>query len=665
MSPRRRRVLFRASPMMRLRVLVLAQDERAVLKGLGQLGAVHLTHTHPGPDTAPLPPIDNTAELIRYDRIRSRIKEFRQSLEILPLTTELRLKEEFTTNQADEILQSLEQKSEELLAHRQHIVQRQKELANLCERVSNFRGFDIPLDECQFSFLRFVTGSLPAQNFDRLQKEVGDNVVLLHSTRQKGQQSLFAITTSQGWSVLERTLQQAGFQRELLPVVEDETVDRVSEEGEKEQEQLSAELQQLNDSLKAISNEFALPLAQIERSVDAECQLLRAIQTFPRTEATVFIAGWIPAGEVATLENRMGEITNGRYALKTTLPDDSTEEQVPVLLKHSRLLRPFEMLISTYGLPDYQELEPTLFVALSYILMFGMMFGDAGHGMVLAACGLGALLAGRSKKLKDLGVLLLLGGLSSVIFGAVYGSYFGIEAMKKYALWHDPLEGNPIQLMCGAIGIGVVMISLGLILNIINRFRRGDVVGGVLDKFGLVGLLFYWGALFLLLRGSVIQSWGLKSISVIVFLVVPIIGWALKEPLEHLLSHRTGERKEASGGLASAIMESCVGAFEAILSYLANTISFVRLAAYAMSHAALLFAAFMVSAEVRDFPIGGGLFSLLVIIFGNIIAIVLEGIIASVQALRLEYYEFFSKFFSGSGQPFEPFRLVTDAKDNE
>jgi len=656
--------MFRAVPMMRLRALVLAQDERAVLKGLGQLGAVHLTHTHPGPETAPLPPIDHTAELIRYDRIRSRIHEFRQSLEILPLTTELRLREEFATNQADEILQSLEQKSEELLAHRQHIVQRQKELANLCERVSNYRGFEIPLDECQFSFLRFVTGSLPAQNLDGLQKEVGDNVVLLHSDRQKGQQSLFAITTSQGWSVLERTLQQAGFQRELLPVVEGETVDRVSEEGEKEQEQLAAELRQLNDRLKAIANEFALPLDQIERSVDAECQLLSAIQRFPRTETAVFITGWIPAGEVATLENRMGEITDGRYALKTTPPDDSTKEQVPVLLKHSRLLRPFEMLISTYGLPDYQELEPTLFVALSYTLMFGMMFGDAGHGMVLAACGLGALLAGRSKGLKDLGVLLIFGGLSSIIFGVVYGSYFGIEAMKKYALWHDPLEGNPIQLMYGAIGIGVVMISLGLILNIINRFRRGDVIGGVLDKFGLVGLLFYWGTLVLLLRGSVIQSWGLMSVSVILFLVVPIIGWSLKEPLEHLLSHRTGERKEASGGLAGAIMESWVGAFEAILSYLANTISFVRLAAYAMSHAALLFAAFMVSAEVRDFPIGGGLFSLLVIIFGNIIAIVLEGIIASVQALRLEYYEFFSKFFSGNGQPFEPFRLVTDAKDS-
>jgi V/A-type H+-transporting ATPase subunit I len=675
--------------MLRLQVVVLAQDERAVLKGLGQLGAVHLTYTHPGPDTAPLAPIDQTAELERYNRIRSRVQEFRQSLEITPQMRDKMkapLKKDLLNSQderkgeantallgegatqatlIDEILQSLEQKSEDLMRHRQRIIQRQKELTAICDRVSCYRGLDIPLDGLdQFSFLHFVTGSLPAQNLEGLGKEVGDNVVLLPLARQKGQQSLFAITTFQDWPVLEMTLQQAGFQRELLPVVEGETVDRVSKKGEKEQEQLAAELEQLNDKLKTIANKFALSLAEIEEFADTECRLLSATQRFPRTEAAVFITGWIPAGEVSTLENRMGEITGGRYALKTTLPGASSEEQVPVLLKHPRLLRPFEMLISTYGLPDYQELEPTLFVALSYILMFGMMFGDAGHGMVLATCGLGALLAGRSKRIKDLGVLFLFGGLSSIIFGVVYGSYFGMEAMKKYALWHDPLEGNPIQLMYGAIGIGVAMISLGLILNIINRFRQGDVIGGVLDKFGLVGLLFYWGTFVLLTRGSTIQSWGLMSTSVILFLVVPIVGWSLKEPLEHFLRHRTGYQKETADGLASAFMESCVGAFEAILSYLANTISFVRLAAYAMSHAALLFAAFMVSAEVRDIPIGGGLFSLLVIILGNIIAIVLEGIIASVQALRLEYYEFFSKFYSGNGQPFEPFRLVTDAKDS-
>lgn len=657
--------MFRAVPMMRLQVLVLAQDERAVLNGLGQLGAVHLAHSHPDPDTAPLAPADYTAELARYDRLRTRAQGLRQLLEIPPLNKELRPRDEgFTASQAEESLFDLEKQSKELLEHRQRILQRQKELSSLCERISTYRGFDIPLDGLdQFSFLHFVTGSLPDQNLEGLGKEIGENVVFVPLDRQKGQQSLFAITTPQDWPVLEKKLQQSGFQRELLPVVEGATVDKLSEGGEKEQEQLAAELWQLEGKLKSIAAEFALPLAEIERFADTEHQLLSAMQEFPRTEAAVFISGWIPAGEVTVLEKRLGEITSGRYVLQATPPGASTIEQAPVLLKHSRLLSPFEMLISTYGLPDYQELEPTLFVALSYIVMFGMMFGDAGHGMVLAAIGLAALIAGRSKKLKDLGVLLIFGGLSSTIFGVVYGSYFGIEALKQYALWHDPLEGNPIQLMYGAIGIGVIMISLGLILNIINRFRRGDIIGGVLDKFGLVGLLFYWGTLLLLIHGAVIRSWGLMSASIILFLVVPIVGWSLKEPLEHFIRHRTNGGKEANNGLASAVMESCVGAFEAILSYLANTISFVRLAAYAMSHAALLFAAFMVSAQVRDFPFVGSAFSLLVIIFGNIIAILLEGIIASVQALRLEYYEFFSKFFSGSGQPFEPFRLAGNVKD--
>ncbi len=175
--------------------------------------------------------------------------------------------------------------------------------------------------------------------------------------------------------------------------------------------------------------------------------------------------------------------------------------------------------------------------------------------------------------------------------------------------------------MYGAIGIGVIMISLGLILNIINRFRRGDIIGGVLDKFGLVGLLFYWGHI------APLDTW----------CSYPIMG--AHERIDHSVSrgthcrlvpqrtvrafHQTQNkwREGSEQWVKAPVMESCVG--EAILSYLANTISFVRLAAYAMSHAALLFAAFMVSAQVRDFPFVGSAFSLLVIIFGNIIAILL------------------------------------------
>ncbi|MCX5813373.1 MAG: hypothetical protein NT178_12640 [Proteobacteria bacterium] len=670
--------MFRAVPMMRLHAVVLAQDERSVIKGLGWLGAVHLTRTLSGPDTAPLAPTDHTGEMARYDHIRARVQELRQSLEmnypaasyevstrgVIPFLSNEQLPS-MTLNQAEENLLPMEQRSTDLLGHRQRLIQRQKELVAISERVSRYRGLEIPLDGLdQFSFLHFITGSLPSENLESLGKEIGDNVALLPLAQQKGQQSLFAITTRQGRPALERALQQAGFQREMLPVVEGGTVDRLSEEGQREQEQLLAELEQLNGRIKTIAAEFTLPLAEIEGFVDMECRLLEASQKFPRTEAAVLIAGWVPASDVAALEQRMGEITGGRYVIEAALPDYSTEEEIPVLLRHSRLLRPFEMLVSTYGLPNYRELEPTLFVALSYLVMFGMMFGDAGHGAVLAACGLIALLAGRSEKVRDVGLLLLFGGLSSIIFGVVYGSYFGIEVLKKYALWHDPLEGDPMSLMYGAIGIGVVMISIGLILNVINRFRQGDVIGAILDKFGLIGLLFYWGVLVLIMNGAAIRSRGLMGISVILFLIVPIVGWSLKEPIEHFMSHGKGEHNKASGGIGGAIMESCVGAFEALLSYLANTISFVRLAAYAMSHAALLFAAFMVAAEVKDVPFGGSLWSLLIIILGNFVAIVLEGIIASVQALRLEYYEFFGKFFSGTGQPFEPFSLAPNDKNS-
>lgn len=145
----------------------------------------------------------------------------------------------------------------------------------------------------------------------------------------------------------------------------------------------------------------------------------------------------------------------------------------------------------------------------------------------------------------------------------------------------------------------------------------------------------------------------------IAFLGVPIVAWILKEPLEYFLRHSHGD--DAEHTFANAITESFVGAFEGCLSYLANTISFVRLGAYAMSHAALLVAAFMLAEQVKHLA-GGSLWNIIVIILGNIVAIVLEGIIASVQAARLEYYEFFGKFFSGNGQAFEPFRLTGNSR---
>jgi V/A-type H+-transporting ATPase subunit I len=239
----------------------------------------------------------------------------------------------------------------------------------------------------------------------------------------------------------------------------------------------------------------------------------------------------------------------------------------------------------------------------------------------------------------------------------VYGSYFGVPALKKFALWHDPLEGDPGRFLYTAIEIGIVMISLGVILNLLNRFRRGDGIGGCLDKFGLAGILFYWGMLALILNYAALQSHGFVKAALILFFAVPVAAWMLKEPVESLRRRHADHPAGPGQSLVTLLLESLVEAFEGVMAYFSNTISFVRLAAYSMSHAALLMATFMVAADLRHFSPGGGLLSIGVIIVGNVIALVLEGIICSVQALRLEYCEFFGKFFSGTGRPFKPFRL--------
>ncbi len=353
------------------------------------------------------------------------------------------------------------------------------------------------------------------------------------------------------------------------------------------------------------------------------------------------------------------ERTGGCCVVEALPPGEVREEDIPVLLRHSRWLRPFAMLVSAYGLPKYGELVPTLFVAISYSLMFGMMFGDVGHGGLLALGGLIALRLSRAPRVRDLGILLLVNGLSSAAFGAVYGSCFGIPRLKEHALWHDPLEADPMVLMQLAIGVGVVLMSIGLWLNIVNRLRHRHWVDGLLGKFGVVGVVFYWGALALIAQAAAIRAQGWWTLAGVVLLGLPLLCWALKEPLELLLRRRAGHASE-SDGLVTAVIESLVGAFEGVLLYLANTVSFVRLAAYAMSHAALLLATFTLATEVGRVPAGGPVLSVMVVVAGNLVAMVLEGIVAAVQALRLEYYEFFGKFFSGEGRPFKPFSLAAE-----
>ena len=689
--------MFRPVPMARLRLVVLEQDERAVLRFLGRAGVVQMTRTPAGPDTAPLPPRQRGDELARLEHLSTRLDNLRRSVvpesrkpkaearKVAEARMTLGAREglpphsssgdsdpglqagrpagtvafkqaDMSLKQAEQIIHAFEEKSGSRLDRRHQLQQRLAELAAVSRQISDYGEVELPLDRRdESSLLHFVTGSVPAKNLEKI--EIGENVALLPLAGPEGRQLLIAMTTRQGRPALDRALQQAGFQPEPLPVVTGATTAALLKQNQREQTQTAAELDQLDAALKVSEAEFSPARAHIENAITTERRLLDAEQNFPRTESTLLVTGWVPSADIPPLLQQVQDITHGRCAAEVMPAEQMAEAEIPVLLRHPRLLRPFALLVTAYGLPHYRELEPTLFVAISYLLMFGMMFGDAGHGLLFACGGLALMWRSRQAQLRDVGLLLLFCGLSSILFGVVYGSYFGLPALKKFALWHDPLEGNPLGFMSTAIGIGIVLMSLGLVFNVINSFRRGHVLGGFLNKFGVAGMVFYWGSLALLLKFAALQARGLAILAAILFLLVPVLAWTLKEPIEFVRQRRAG-RAVSGGSLSGSFMESLVEVFEGVMSYLSNTISFVRLAAYAMSHSALLLAAFMMADQIKHVPAAGGPLSLLVIVLGNLVALVLEGIIAAVQALRLEYYEFFSKFFSGNGQPFQPFCLT-------
>lgn len=654
--------MLRPASMLRLRALVLSQDERAALQALGRREVMHLIRTEAGPDTAPLGAQDRSADLTQCDRLLARVADVRRILALPPPAAPADAKwSDRPLCQVEAALAALETRAQAAARHHQALLQQDGELRTVIDQVASYRDLELPLDDGrESSYLHVVTGTLPAENLVRLQAAVGGNVLLLPlpGAPQPARIPLLALTSRPGREALEQALRQTGFTHAPLPSVAGARTDTLSDRSERERQSVATALAESEAALRALADELASPLAGMLARIHLERRLLAAERHFPRTAAAVLLTGWIPEHEGPDVMHLLRQATDGRCVLEASAPQREPEDTIPVLLRQHRLLRPFSMFVTGYGLPQYHELEPTLFVAISYVLMFGIMFADAGHGAVLALGGVATRLAGRAAKVRDAGLLLLCCGLSSTVFGVVYGSYFGLPSLKHHALWHDPLEGNPLSLMAISVAFGVVMISLGLVLNTINRFRRGDRLGGCLDKYGLAGIWFYWGALALALNATAIRARGLLPWATLIFLGLPVLAWALTGPLRWLAMRRGGDAAE--GSLSDALTEAFAGAFEAVLGYLSNTVSFVRLAAYAMSHAALLMAAYVVASEVRKLPFGGDLMGLLVIVAGNLFALLLEGIVASVQALRLEYYEFFGKFFSGSGQPFRPFRLTAD-----
>jgi V/A-type H+-transporting ATPase subunit I len=335
------------------------------------------------------------------------------------------------------------------------------------------------------------------------------------------------------------------------------------------------------------------------------------VPELPVTEHFAWVTGWCADANDSRLRAALDE--RGLNYLLRFLPAPEGETP-PTILHNPFWARPFELFAGLMGVPGTREADPSIFVALLAPLMFGYMFGDVAQGAILVLAGL--LLQRRLPAMR----LLVPGGLVAIAFGFAFGSVFAREDLIP-ALWLHPLQ-EPLVVLGAALAFGAVVITLGLVLDAVQHLWRGEGLRWLGSEAGL--LLGYLGLL-----GAVHDVRALWALPVGVAWM--ILGAAAMTPQAPLAG---------AGHAAGELMER-------ILQLLVNTISFVRVGAFALAHAGLC-AAVVGIAEAS----GPAYWPMLTL--GNIVIVALEGLVVGIQTTRLILFEFFIRFLSAGGRRFEP-----------
>ena len=511
----------------------------------------------------------------------------------------------------------------------------------------------------KFAYFYKTVGFIATKDMARFESSLGNmHFILLPLVTLERRTLIVVLASKKNQETLERALTSTFFERVELPDLNQGSFEQIIKRTEQELTELAHKKIQLSQQLKDTQKDVMHELQELREKVALALVILKAELIYGKGSRSYIIVGWVPKQRVEAFKTDILKVTEHRARFEFSAPEQINEVRqgklkIPILFNNPYLIRPFESLVFSYGTQDYKEIDPTPIVAISFLLMFGMMFGDIGHGLILFLIGYGMF--HKFYQYLDFAIIMMECGVSSMFFGLLYGSIFGVEHWIP-ALWMHPAE-NINHFMSVAVGFGVLMVSTGIILNIVNVLRKKDYETFLLGHYGIVGGLFYWTMIGLGVKYAVYGKLGLTTEAVLVILGIPLGIIFFREPLGHLIFKKDSHgEKLFPAGIAMFLMESIIDLVDVVIRYLASTVSFVRTAAFALAHGGLFIAVFSL-AEMLGQLKGGSLWYWIVILLGNVLIIALEGLVVSIQAVRLEYYEFFTKFFNGGGERFQPLKM--------
>jgi len=510
----------------------------------------------------------------------------------------------------------------------------------LIEQMRLLAPLDVPVERLtDMHSLHLVVGTMPSANLARIQTALFRiPFVIIPAHTYAARTLVFAATPTAYGPILDRGLRSAFFQPIPLPGGVSGSPGKVLVEFERQRADALALQKDVEDQGRRLASEWGESLVAALHRAQVCRVLVETIQRLPVQGQVYVVAGWAPAGRVSEIIDRVQEVTNSRAIIEVLEPD-ADRRHVPTKLQHPHLMRGFESLVQNYGVPGYHELDPTLFFASAFVLMFGIMFGDVGHGLLLALTGL--WLSRRQGGLASLSTVLVACGLSACMFGFLYGSVLGMPLLP--AIWMRPAE-NIMGILLATLVAGIVLLNFGFVLSLYTSWRVHNWAGFLLEANGLAGAFLYWA----LLGGGLALYRGVLSAGGWFFLVlIPALALFLREPL---LRWRTEGRFSPHGSWGEYAVLAFFELFEAVISFLGNSLSFVRLGAFAVAHEGI---SHIVLQMAQMSPSWGWL----IMAFGTVFIVGFEGLIVGIQTLRLEYYEFFGKFFRGDGSLFKPLRM--------
>ena len=524
-----------------------------------------------------------------------------------------------------------------------------------------FRNLDFDISSIlKFRFIRFRFGRIGKEYYQKFERYIYDNLDTIFIKCDEDDQyiwGMYFVPEPESQKV-KAVYSSMHFEKIYMPDSYEGTAREAFEQLAQKRSLILSDFntasQKRNDFLISHCQEILAARAAIARlSGNFDIRKLAAC-TRGKGESDIFyiLCGWMTEKDAHSFQTDIKD--DSKIFCIIDGEDDEhiqpeTHQQPPTKLKNPKLFKPFEMYINMYGLPAYNEMDPTWFVAITYSFIFGAMFGDAGQGLLLF---IGGFLLYKFKHIALAGIISC-AGVFSTIFGILFGSFFGFENLFP-ALWLRPMNnmmtvpfiGKLNTVFIVAIGFGMGLILLCMIFNILNAWKAHDTEHIWFDTNSVAGLVFYGSAtvsIALILTGHTLPG----GIVLFIMFGIPLILIFFKEPLTALVEKKSEIMPKEKGMF---IVQGLFEMFEVLLSYFSNTLSFVRIGAFAVSHAAMMEVVLMLAG------FESGHLNWVIVILGNLFVSGMEGLIVGIQVLRLEYYEMFSRFYKGTGRKFEPFR---------